>query len=210
VNPSPVEVVRRLQLPAFMPRSGIASMALSLVLFACSGTSGVGGPDAAGAGGAGTGGDSSGGGGSGGGGSAGAGHGGAGSGGGGHGGAGSGGGGAGGANSFAVVQPILAATCVRCHDPAHPFVPETQTYVMMDLTAKGAYAALVNRPATQPCGGVLVTPGNPAKSYLYAKITQDTPCFGERMPHQGMLRTPPLPADQIATIESWIRGGAKP
>jgi hypothetical protein len=108
------------------------------------------------------------------------------------------------------VQPILAASCVRCHDPAHPFVPETQTYVAMNLTAAGAYAALVGKNATEVCGGKLVTPGDPTKSYLYAKITEDTPCNGTRMPHQGMILTPPLPADQIATIESWIRDGARP
>ncbi|HVZ75638.1 MAG TPA: hypothetical protein VHJ20_24865 [Polyangia bacterium] len=113
-------------------------------------------------------------------------------------------------SSFADVQSILAASCVRCHDPAHPLVPETETYVAMNLTASGAYAALVGKPATETCGGTLVTSGNPAKSYLYAKITQDTPCDGERMPHQGMIRTPPLPDDQIAVFESWIRGGAKP
>jgi hypothetical protein len=115
-----------------------------------------------------------------------------------------------GATSFAAVQEILAASCVRCHDPAHPVVPETQTFVAMDLTAAHARAALVNKNATETCGGVLVTPSDPSKSYLYAKLTQDTPCDGERMPHQGMIRTPPLPADQIAVFETWIRDGAKP
>jgi len=99
---------------------------------------------------------------------------------------------------------------LRCHDPAHPVVPETQTYVALSLTMKDAYASLVNKPATETCGGTLVKPGDPSRSYLYAKITQDTPCFGERMPHQGMIRTPPLPAAQIAVIESWVLGGAKP
>jgi hypothetical protein len=114
-----------------------------------------------------------------------------------------------GPSSFAGVQEILAASCVRCHDPAHPRVLETETYVAMNLTTSGAYAALVNKPATQTCGGVLVTPGDPSKSYLYAKITQDTPCFGQRMPHQGMIQTPPLLVDQIAVFETWIRDGAK-
>jgi len=108
------------------------------------------------------------------------------------------------------VLPILAASCVRCHDPAHPIQPETQTYVAMDLTAKDAYAALVGKTATEACGGKLVTPGDPAHSYLYAKVTEDAPCYGQRMPHQGMILTPPLPADQIATIEKWIADGAKP
>ena len=115
----------------------------------------------------------------------------------------------GGVSSFAAVQEILAASCVRCHDPAHQVVPETQTYVAMNLTASSAYGALVNKPATETCGGVLVTPGDPSKSYLYAKLTQDTPCDGARMPHQGMILTPPLPADQIAVFETWIRDGAK-
>jgi hypothetical protein len=112
--------------------------------------------------------------------------------------------------SFAAVQSIFATTCVRCHDPAHPVVPETQTYVALSLTMKDAYASLANKPATEPCGGTLVKPGDPSRSYLYAKVTQDAPCSGERMPHQAMIRTPPLPADQIAVIESWILGGAKP
>jgi hypothetical protein len=117
----------------------------------------------------------------------------------------------GGASSFAPVQAILATSCARCHDPAHPVVPETLTYIALNLTASGAYAALVNKNATETCGGVLVTPGDPSKSYLYAKVTQDAPCDGQRMPHQGMLaRTPPLPADQIAVFETWIRTGAKP
>jgi hypothetical protein len=80
----------------------------------------------------------------------------------------------------------------------------------MDLTAKDAYAALVGKHATETCGGVLVTPGDPAKSYLYAKITQDKPCDGTRMPHQGMILTPPLPADQITAFQTWILAGAKP
>jgi mono/diheme cytochrome c family protein len=112
---------------------------------------------------------------------------------------------------FSAVQAIFAQNCVTCHDPAHPFVPETTTYVAMNLTATGAYAALVNKAATQACGGTLVTPGDPAKSYLYAKVTQATPCFGERMPHRGMLATrPALPDADIATIAAWITGGAKP
>jgi hypothetical protein len=115
-----------------------------------------------------------------------------------------------GGTPFAAVQAIIQMNCVRCHDPAHPVVPETQTFVAMDLTAPHAYADLVNKRATETCGGILVVPGSPATSYLYAKVSQDMPCDGQRMPHQGMIRTLPLPADEIATIESWIQGGALP
>jgi hypothetical protein len=111
---------------------------------------------------------------------------------------------------FAAVQQVFASSCVRCHDPAHPVALEAVTYVAMDLTMQGAYRALVNKAATEPCGGVLVTPGSPGASYLYAKITQDKPCSGERMPRAGNILPLPLPVDQVATIELWIRDGAQP
>jgi hypothetical protein len=109
------------------------------------------------------------------------------------------------------VQAIFAQSCVTCHDPAHPFVPETQTFTQLNLTASGAYAALVGKPAAETCGGILVTPGDPTRSYLYQKVTQTMPCSGERMPHRGMLATrPPLPDQDLATIASWISAGTKP
>jgi hypothetical protein len=111
---------------------------------------------------------------------------------------------------FAAVQEIFASSCVRCHDPANPTPLEAVAYPAMDLTERGAYRALVNKSAKSTCGGVLVTPGSPGASYLYAKITQDKPCSGARMPNQGNLPTPPLPVEQIATIKLWIRDGAKP
>ncbi len=46
-------------------------------------------------------------------------------------------------------------------------------------------------------------PGNPERSYLYEKITN--PRFGLRMPS---MRTP-MPDEEIAIIETWIREGAR-
>jgi hypothetical protein len=111
---------------------------------------------------------------------------------------------------FAAVQAIFAERCVRCHDPAHPFVPESPTFVALPLTPASARGALVNQPAHETCGGVLVTPGSPDKSYLFHKITDEMPCDGVRMPHGGMLRPQPLPPADVATIVAWIRGGAVP
>jgi hypothetical protein len=120
-----------------------------------------------------------------------------------------GGGGAGGAMAFAPVQAILDQYCVRCHDPAHPNVLETQTYVEMPLVASAAYAALVGVAAHETCGGTRVVAGDPEHSYLYRKVVDAQPCDGERMPHQGMLaNTPPLSAADTATIRAWIAGGA--
>jgi hypothetical protein len=125
-----------------------------------------------------------------------------------------GGGGASGGGSgvaFAAVQVIFANHCVACHDPDHPVVPETTTFVALNLTAAGAYAALVNRAAVETCGGERVTPGDPQRSYLYQKITEAAPCDGGEMPARGMLAIQPtLTAGEIATVVAWISSGAKP
>ena len=118
-------------------------------------------------------------------------------------------GGTAGAMAFAPVQAILDQYCVRCHDPAHPNVPETQTYVEMPLVASESYTALVGVAAHETCGGTRVVAGDPEHSYLYRKVVDAQPCDGERMPHQGMIaNTPPLSAADIATIRAWIAGGA--
>ena len=112
---------------------------------------------------------------------------------------------------FSAVLAIFAARCVRCHDPAHPVVLEAPTYVEMPLTPDAAYAALVGQAAHETCGGTRVTPGDPSRSYLYRKVTDDPPCDGKRMPHPGMLaQVPPLPPSEIDVIASWIRAGAQP
>jgi hypothetical protein len=117
----------------------------------------------------------------------------------------------GGGASFSAVLAIFGARCVRCHDPAHPIVLETPTYVEMPLTPDTAYAALVGQPAHETCGGTRVTPGDPSQSYLYHKVTDDPPCDGKRMPHPGMLsQVPPLPQSEIDVIAGWIRAGAPP
>lgn len=48
-----------------------------------------------------------------------------------------------------------------------------------------------------------IAPGSPERSYLFEKISN--PRFGERMPSGR----PPLTAAEIATIETWIREGAR-
>jgi hypothetical protein len=115
-----------------------------------------------------------------------------------------------GAGAFTAIQAIFIAHCMRCHDPAHPVVPETPTFVDTPLTPAAAYDALVGKPAHETCGGTLVTPGDPARSYLFHKVNDDAPCDGKRMPHPGMLaRTTPLSPSELDMIASWIRGGAR-
>jgi len=45
-----------------------------------------------------------------------------------------------------------------------------------------------------------VVPGDSAASYLVAKLKGEAGICGVRMPHN----LPPLPKEEIATIEAWI------
>ena len=114
----------------------------------------------------------------------------------------------GGGSSLADVQAIFDSRCVNCHDKSKAGLP---TYPQLSLVANDALAALVSKPATEPCGGTLVTPGDPDHSYLIHKLSDATPCDGMRMPRafEG-LPAPPLTPEQMTTIRSWISAGAKP
>jgi len=110
--------------------------------------------------------------------------------------------------TMADVQAIFTQHCVTCHDASKLGLP---AFPGLPLTEGAAYAALVNRPASESCGGTLVVPGQPDQSYLMQKLTNDAPCSGAHMPRpfeSGIVV--PLTADEIATIRSWIVAGAKP
>lgn len=176
----------------------LAWLACVVCLPACSGVEQPGSDQsggASGAGGAGTGG----------------GMGGGGMGGGGTGGGGTGGGGTsgGGSATMAQVQALFTDRCVTCHDGARPNA--LPLYPQLSLTPADAYAALVNKAATEPCGGTLVVPGSPDQSYLVAKLTQAMPCDGLHMPRsfEGPM-TPPFTTAELGTIRSWISAGALP
>jgi hypothetical protein len=109
---------------------------------------------------------------------------------------------------MAEVQAIFDARCVQCHDSTKVGLP---AYPQLSLTASNARAALVNKPALEACGGTLVVSGNPDQSYLIHKLSDATPCEGSRMPRPFEIGTaPPLTAEQMATIRSWIGAGAMP
>ncbi len=74
-----------------------------------------------------------------------------------------------------------------------------------------AYADLVDVNSSSRCGAItkLVTPGAPAQSKLFIKLSSPTrviPACGNRMPDPG---DPPLPAEDLKLIEDWIAGGAQ-
>ena len=111
---------------------------------------------------------------------------------------------------FLAVQAIFDAHCVGCHNASITATPGHIGYPDLPLTVDRSYAGLVNRPAHEACGGVLVVPGSAATSYLLQKLTADTPCEGARMPTGEAILLPPLPQADLDTITAWIAAGAAP
>jgi len=97
------------------------------------------------------------------------------------------------------VVPVLNQYCVMCH---------------LDGGAQGGFSLypdpwskLVDVPSIQS-PVMLVKPGEPESSYLYAKLTgtgESVGGFGQMMP----VQQPPLDQDQIETIRLWIEQGAQ-
>jgi hypothetical protein len=94
------------------------------------------------------------------------------------------------------IQPVFTGSCalVNCHvgDGA----------AGLNLEAAFSSGELREVPSTQ-LDALRVSPGEPESSYLFEKITSDTPRFGERMPIGNVL-------DEldIEAIRQWILGGA--
>jgi hypothetical protein len=88
------------------------------------------------------------------------------------------------------VQPIFNA-CINCHPSGGG----------LNLLAGQSHASLVNK-ATAACGGarIRVIPGDPANSYLMAKITGVNKCSGNKMGN--------LNAAELALVQGWICEGA--
>lgn len=106
--------------------------------------------------------------------------------------------------SFAAdVYPIFQAGCAgaACHSGARPAEG-------LDLSSASlAFSTLVN-VRTGQCGGakIRVVPGDPAASYLVAKLTGVGMCSGSVMPKMGGE----LSAAQIDVVRAWIGAGAAP
>lgn len=106
-----------------------------------------------------------------------------------------------GAVSFANdVEPVLEGTCANrgCHSGPRP-------QQSLSLVEGMSHGELVGVASTQ-CGDgrPLVTPGDPATSYLLNKLTGVAMCSGSLMP-KGAGR---LTQSQVDTIAGWICAGA--
>lgn len=96
--------------------------------------------------------------------------------------------------------PILKTQCAICHLTG-------QEQGNLALPPAKAYASLVNVKSTEAPPLTRVTPGQPDKSYLIAKLegTQiKAGGKGARMP----FAAPPLSADKIKLFRDWIAAGA--
>ncbi len=102
----------------------------------------------------------------------------------------------------AIAGTIFAVSCATsgCHTGDPPVrAPDS-------FDAALAYD-LVGKPSLQVSAMPVIDPGNPGNSYLMSKLRGTAATVGgvaTRMPLNG----PPLPGDDIADIESWIRAGA--
>lgn len=91
--------------------------------------------------------------------------------------------------------------CIGCH----PGVNSS-----LDLRAEVSYDNLVGIEALLDPTLYRVIAGDPSTSFLYLKlggdpVTADIPGIGTRMPP----RSPPIAAEDLATVRDWILGGAR-
>ena len=90
------------------------------------------------------------------------------------------------------VRPILSDACFHCHGPDK----ETRMAGLRLDTRDGAFSQRKN--------GTPISPGKPAESLLYQRITEEK--VGRRMPPASSHKT--LTDKQKDTLKRWIEGGA--
>lgn len=102
-----------------------------------------------------------------------------------------------------IEERVLRPHCAipSCHASAEPtgrmrLDEDFPRATLRDVAAMGV--------ACRDQGLVRVVPGDPARSLLYRKISEDAPPCGSRMPQAA----PPLPPELIALVHDWIAAGA--
>ena len=87
------------------------------------------------------------------------------------------------------VYPLFVRDCLGCHS-------------YWGGSAEDVHETLSNM--SSPEGGAYLEPGDPAGSYLYEKVSSESPAKGLRMP----LILGPVPADDLEDFGAWIDSGA--
>jgi hypothetical protein len=93
------------------------------------------------------------------------------------------------------VWPIIAERCIGCHNPTRVAARKSG---LLDQTSR---EALMKGGAS----GAAIVPGKPEESLLITRVKGEDE-NEDRMPPPSK---PPLSTEQIATLEEWIRDGAK-
>lgn len=93
------------------------------------------------------------------------------------------------------VKPIFTSRCTGCHG---------RFGIIPPLTSELAWTSIVNQPAPEDTSLMLVVPGDAEASFLFNKVSSESPPVGFRMPLIGE----PLTAEQIGLIRDWINQGA--
>ena len=111
-----------------------------------------------------------------------------------------------------IFQPSCANS--SCHSPTGEAISgkldlSTSPYAaLLGANGKGAPIPDSTDPGEIKAaseGYLLVTPGNPAKSFLYLKISPNLdPSYGAQMPNLGTGLT----AEQVQAVSDWITAGA--
>lgn len=106
------------------------------------------------------------------------------------------------------VQTIFENRCVGCHAKGSFGWAQTGSD-SIGLDLKNAYASLVYKNSyeyqfTTSVQRLRVKPGFPDSSYLFSKVSVQTPPYGGRMPLGGAQ----LPDTEINIIKKWILNGA--
>ncbi len=104
-----------------------------------------------------------------------------------------------GATWLGRVQPLLVANCQGCHGAEEPLGE-------FDVVSEGLYERLLedSKQVAMP----FITPGDPAQSYLWQKLTAGESAIGLAMPLDAQLQPRTLPEGALADIETWILNGA--
>lgn len=98
------------------------------------------------------------------------------------------------------IAPLLDVNCGGCHDATSPSAG-------LPLTGDGVYTQLLAASEGRP-DLALLTPGDPAASYLWLKLTNADGIDGSPMPTSPVSGWRPMRQADLDVIESWILAGA--
>jgi hypothetical protein len=105
-----------------------------------------------------------------------------------------------GASWLGRVKPLIEANCGGCHGGSEPQGD-------LALLGDGMYETVLGM-SKQKVDMPLITPGDPANSYLWLKLNADASITGLGMPVDPLAGVRKLSDGALADIETWIMNGA--